>query len=78
MPDLPDFVSPIDGTVVHGRAGLRKHNKLHNVTNPSDFSEEWSKKRKERDQFYSGSSTYDGERRREAIARAYDKLRRRG
>lgn len=31
MPDLPDFVSPIDGTVVHGRTGLRDHCARHNV-----------------------------------------------
>lgn len=29
--DLPDFVSPIDGTVVRGRAGLRDHCKRHDV-----------------------------------------------
>ena len=31
MGDLPDFVSPIDGTVVSGRAGLREHCKRHDV-----------------------------------------------
>ena len=31
MGDLPDFVSPIDGTVVRGRAGLREHCKKHDV-----------------------------------------------
>ena len=30
-PDLPDFVSPIDGTIVRGRAGLREHCRLHDV-----------------------------------------------
>ena len=29
--DLPDFVSPIDGSVVSGRAGLREHCRKHNV-----------------------------------------------
>ena len=29
--DLPDFASPIDGTVVKGRAGLRDHCARHNV-----------------------------------------------
>jgi len=29
--DLPDFVSPIDGTVVSGRAGMREHCVKHNV-----------------------------------------------
>ena len=31
IPDLPDFVSPIDGKVVSGRAGLRDHCARHNV-----------------------------------------------
>ena len=29
--DLPDFVSPIDGSVVSGRAGLREHCRRHDV-----------------------------------------------
>lgn len=31
MGDLPDFVSPIDGTVVSGRAGMREHCRKHDV-----------------------------------------------
>ena len=31
MGDLPDFVSPIDGSVVSGRVGLREHCKRHDV-----------------------------------------------
>jgi hypothetical protein len=37
MPDLPDFVSPIDGTVVHGRAGIRDHCARHNVVPTADL-----------------------------------------
>lgn len=73
MPDIPDFVSPIDGKVVHGRAGLREHNKIHNVTNTADYKEEWAKAAKERERFFTGDSKYDRERRREAIIRAVDK-----
>jgi hypothetical protein len=29
--DLPDFISPIDGSVVRGRKGLREHCKRHDV-----------------------------------------------
>jgi len=29
--DLPDFVSPIDGSLVSGRAGLRDHCRRHGV-----------------------------------------------
>lgn len=35
--DLPDFVSPIDGTVVHGRAGMRDHCARHNVVPTADL-----------------------------------------
>ncbi len=31
MPDLPDFVSPLDGKAYSGRAGLREHCKIHDV-----------------------------------------------
>lgn len=72
MGDLPDFVSPIDGLVVHGRAGLRDHNKRHNVTNPADYKNEWAKKAETRADFYSGKP-YDRQRRKEAIIRAVEK-----
>ena len=31
IPDLPDFVSPIDGKMYSGRAGMRDHCARHNV-----------------------------------------------
>jgi hypothetical protein len=31
MPDLPDFVSPIDGKTYSGRAGMRDHCARHDV-----------------------------------------------
>lgn len=37
MGDLPDFVSPIDGKVYSGRAGLREHCKKHNVVPTADL-----------------------------------------
>lgn len=36
--DIPDFVSPIDGTVVSGRAGLRDHCRRHNVVPTADLA----------------------------------------
>lgn len=38
MPDLPDFVSPIDRKVYHGRAGMREHNARHNVVPTADLA----------------------------------------
>ena len=37
MPDLPDFVSPIDGKLYSGRTGLRDHCARHNVVPTSDL-----------------------------------------
>jgi len=31
IPDMPDFVSPVDGKLYSGRAGMREHNKRNNV-----------------------------------------------
>lgn len=37
MPDLPDFVSPIDGKNYSGRAGLRDHCARHDVVPNADL-----------------------------------------
>lgn len=37
MPDLPDFVSSVDGKRYSGRAGLREHNKRHDVVLVEDL-----------------------------------------
>ena len=37
-PDLPDFVSPIDGKWYSGRAGLREHCAKHNVVPTADLA----------------------------------------
>ena len=36
--DAPEFISPIDGTVVSGRAGLRDHCARHNVVPTADLA----------------------------------------
>lgn len=77
MPDIPDFVSPVDGRVVHGRRGLREHNKELGVTNTSDYTNEWKEKAKERERFFSGDPSYDRAARIEAIKEAVDQHTRR-
>ena len=37
LPDLPDFVSPIDNKTYSGRAGLREHCKIHDVVPNADL-----------------------------------------
>ena len=36
-PDDQDFVSPIDGKLYRGRAGMREHNRKHDVVNNRDL-----------------------------------------
>jgi hypothetical protein len=37
VPDSPDFISPIDRTVVRGRAGIRDHCARHNVVQTAEL-----------------------------------------
>jgi hypothetical protein len=37
LPDLPDFVSPIDGKTYSGRAGMRDHCARHDVVPTADL-----------------------------------------
>lgn len=73
MPDIEPFVSPVDGSVITGRAALREHNKRHNVTNVADFKNEWAEKAKQRAQMFTGDPRFDAKRRKEAIIRAVNK-----
>lgn len=75
IPDLPDMQSPIDGTVIHGRRGLREHMKHHNVTFAQDFKSDWEKAAKKREAIKNGS--YGRRERAEAIVNALEKLSRR-
>jgi len=38
LADLPDFRSPIDGSVVRGRAGMRDHCARHNVVPTAELA----------------------------------------
>ena len=38
IPDTPDVVSPIDGTVIRGRAGMREHCKRHDVVPTAELA----------------------------------------
>ncbi len=75
MPDLPDFVSTVDGSVINGRRGLREHNKRHNVTNPADFTNHWANFQKQREKLFTGQD--NSRARTEAIARAFNDLQER-
>lgn len=38
VPDLPDFVSPIDGKLYSGRAGMREHCRKHDVVPQAELA----------------------------------------
>jgi hypothetical protein len=76
MPDIPDFVSPVDGSVVHGRKSLAEHNRRNNVTNAADFTNEWKHKAKERASFYT-EGKHDSHERKTQIYQAMKQLERR-
>lgn len=71
--DLPDIVSSVDGKVIHGRAGMREHNRKHNVTFTEDFKQQWKDQAKERQNFFSGN--FDKKRRAAQIAEATERVR---
>jgi len=65
--DIEAFVSPVDGTVISDRKGLREHNKRNNVVSAEEFSPEYyEKKGKERADFYNGKYTKKESHRRKA------------
>lgn len=70
--DLPDFVSPVDGKVVHGRAGLREHDRRNGTTNVADYKETWAKNLAKRESFSRGE--LHDKKRTESIVRAYNDL----
>jgi hypothetical protein len=72
MPDLPDFVSTVDGRVIHGRRGLREHNKELGVTNPSDFTNHWANFQKKREALFTGRDK--DPKRLESVVRAFNTL----
>lgn len=71
MPDIEPFKSPVDGSIVSGRAALREHNRRNNVTNTADYKNEWADAAKKREAFFTGKSR-DPERARE-LARAWER-----
>lgn len=71
--DLEDFVSPVDGTVVHGRAGLREHDRRNGTTNIADYKETWAKNMEKRAAFSQGQ--LPDSKRTESVRNAFESLR---
>jgi hypothetical protein len=67
------FVAP-DGTVIDSKAKHRDYMKRAGVTTMDDFTDQWAKARKERDEFYTGTSKQHAAERREDIQRTIEQL----
>jgi len=72
MPDIPDFVSTVDGSIVHGRRGLREHNLRHGTTNIADYTETWKKNLERRAAFAEGR--LEDPKRKTAVVEAFNRL----
>jgi len=67
------FVAP-DGTVIDSKKKHREYMKRAGVTTMDDFTSYWAEKRKERDEFYTGTSEKLKRERREDIQRTIEQL----
>lgn len=72
--DLPDFVSPVTGETIHGRAGMRAHMKEHQLAHMDDFKQYWKDSAKERDEYSRGVSKKHRREVREALVESMKKL----
>jgi len=76
---IEPFVSPIDGSIISDRKGLREHNKRNGVVAASEFSMGYYEdKAKERARLYTGEKTQaEKQRRGEEINNIINHLERR-
>jgi hypothetical protein len=75
--DIEPYQMP-DGTIISGRAAQRQYYKDHNVTHVSDYNQpggHWDKLKAERERAHTPGAGYDSQRRKEHLARNFDKLR---
>jgi hypothetical protein len=74
--DIEPFVSPIDKTVITGRAALRAHNKKHGVTDMRDYGPEWFERRgKEKNADRLGQTKAAKQERINLLKQAYERQR---
>lgn len=71
-----DNMRATDGTDISSRTKHARYMKQNNLALVSDYSEKWQESAKERENFFSGRHSHQGMR--EAIAHAYDAVKKRG
>ena len=74
LPDLPDTISSVDGSIIKGRAGLRRHNSNHKVVDSREFADTWSKAREKRDDFFTGNDNTHKKERKEALLKTIHQM----
>jgi hypothetical protein len=62
----------MDGTIIDSKKKHRDYMRRHNLATVDDFSGDWERAKKRREDVYTGR--HDRHQRREAIARALEKL----
>ena len=74
--DVADFVSPIDGAVIHGRAGLRRHMQKHGVVPQAEVCpKEMAQKAAERRQMAAFTHPSQKAERLEVLRGAFESVR---
>ena len=69
------FKSPIDGTIISDRGGLRRHMQKHDVVNPLDYKEHFQKKAKERELRAQGIHPEQRAERIRTVSDSYERVR---
>lgn len=72
LPDIEEFRSPVDGSVISSRSKLREHNKRNNVVQTHELKGEGDDIRRQREKLFNGGG-FDRKGRIEAIKYALEK-----
>lgn len=77
QPDIQEFVSPVDGTIIKSRKHLRRYMKAKNLAHVDDFRDTWERKREERQKFHTGRDRKSIEQRIGALRDSFEQVRNR-
>lgn len=75
QPDIQEFVSPVDGTVIKSRQHLRRYMKANNLAHHDDFKDGLEKRLQERRKFLAGRDRKSIEQRIGALRDSFEKVR---
>jgi hypothetical protein len=75
QPDIQEFVSPVDGTVIKSRTHLRRYMKANNLAHHDDFKDSWEARRSERLKYKQGRDRKSIEQRISALRDSFEQVR---